>query len=272
MESGPVVRVEVANGVATITLDRPEVLNAMSPQLMDELRIALEAAARSDAVRCVVLRGSGRAFCSGGDVNDIAQRRAATGDVATSGAIVERLHRQMVRDAESILLLKSMPKPTVAVVQGWAVGGGMSLALAADFRVLACSAQLRPGFIPHSLSGDFGISGLLVSSLGSARAREILLLNRTLTADDASALGLANLVVDDDELDAAVADFIQPLATGPTIAIGRAKDNLNLAETTAMAELLVAESLNQRVAAATADAHESGTALAERRLPKFTGR
>ena len=267
----PVVDVQIASGVGTVTLNRPESLNAMSRQLMGELRSALQAMADDPAVRCVALRGAGRAFCAGGDVADIASRQAAMTDAPSMGALMEAMHRRMVRDTESILLLKTMAKPTVAVVQGWAVGGGMSLALAADFRVLGRDARLRAGFMARSLSGDFGISGLLVGSVGSARARDILLRDRTIDSEYARELGLANLVCDDESLATESDAFIRELADGPTIAIGRSKDNLNAAETLTTADLIVVEALNQRISAATSDAQEAGRAFAEKRKPRFTG-
>jgi 2-(1,2-epoxy-1,2-dihydrophenyl)acetyl-CoA isomerase len=270
--TAPVVLSSDEPGVATITLNRPDVLNAMSVELMESLRSTLVDVAEDPAVRCVLLRGAGRSFCAGGDFADIEGRRRSFAESDGPGAVAEGYHRLMIRHTESVSLLRAMPKPTIAVVQGWAVGGGMSLALAADFRVIETSTRLRAGFAARSLSGDFGISWLLVSAVGGARARDLLMRDRVVDAQTAMQLGLATTCCALEDLDATGTELAASLAAAPTIALGRMKDNLNAAETYPLSELLVRESANQRVAATTSDAREAGLALAEGRDPVFTGR
>ena len=259
------------DGIAWITLNRPAVLNAMSQQLMDELLDALTRAAHNPSVRCVAIRGAGRAFCAGGDVADIRSRQEQAEKAESLGALIEQQSRTMLRHQESVTLLRTMPKPTVAVVHGHAVGGGLCLALAADIRLASTDAQLRVGFAQRSLSGDFGISYLLTHAVGAARARELLLLDPVVTGEEAKTLGLVTSVHPPDELAAAAEGTARLLANGPTIAFGRMKDNLAASETRSLGEVMWVEAMNQRVSANTADAKEAGAAFAERRAPTFTG-
>lgn len=266
-----VVLSTVDAGIAVVTLNRPDSLNAMSADLMETLRECLLAASEDSDVRCVVLRGAGTSFCAGGDINEIAERQAQTTESSSPGATTERYHRTLIRHSESVTLLRTMPKPTIAAVHGWAVGGGMSLALAADFRLVARGARMRAGFASNSLSGDFGISSLLLRAVGTLRARELLMLDPVIDSSMAEMLGLATLVCEDDEMEAELKRFAGSLASAPTIALGRMKDNLNLAETHTLTEVIAAESANQRVTANTSDAHEAARARATRREARFTG-
>ena len=269
--SEPSVLIEVENGIGFAILNRPDHLNAMNVALMYELRGGLERLAGDPAVRCVVLRGAGRAFCAGGDVSEIAERRAAAARAPSQGALIETQTRTMIWHTASIRLLHEMPKPTVAVVHGHAVGGGMALALACDIRNVAETARLRVGFAPHSLSGDFGISYLLTHIVGGARARELMMLDPVIDGAEAGRLGLATAVHPDADLADAGARCARQLADGPTIALGRMKDNLLAAETERLEQVLQLEAINQRVSANTADAAEARSAAAARRPPRFTG-
>ncbi len=264
--------VEVDGGVAWITLNRPDSLNAMSIELMDSLVERLGELAVDPAVRCVGLRGAGRAFCAGGDVADIARRREEAASTPSLGALLDDQYRMMLRHVESVRLLREMPKPTLAAVHGHALGGGLSLALACDLRIVAADAKLRVGFAARSLSGDFGISYLLTHTVGGAKARELMILDRPIDGTEAVAIGLATRECPAADLPVASAELARELAAGPTIAIGRMKENVGAAETMSLEELLRVESMNQRVSANTSDAAESGRAFAERRPPRFTGR
>src|ERR1700728_1717926 len=252
----PPVLVEIAEGVAWITLNRPKQLNAMSQQLMTELRLALSRASQDRHVRCVVLRGAGRAFCAGGDVAEIGQRQAAAREAASLGEQMDSLARTMTYHTESVRLLHTMPKPTVAVIHGHAVGGGLSLALAADLRLAGAASRLRVGFGSLALSGDFGISYFLTRLAGPAQARELMLLDPPIAAATARELGLVNHVYPDESLSAEAQDLAARLAAGPTIAFGRMKDNLLAAETGSLGLVLELEALNQRICANTSDARE----------------
>lgn len=269
-EESPLL-VEVEDQVAWVTMNRPASLNAMSIDLMDGLVDRLRELGADKAVRCVGLRGAGRAFSAGGDVGDIVRRRAEADSAASLGALLDDQYRLMLRHVESVRLLREMPKPTVAAVQGHAVGGGLSLALACDIRIVATDAALRVGFAARSLSGDFGISYLLTHTVGSARARELMLLDQPIDGSEALAMGLATRACPPAELADAAAELAQRLAGGPTIAMGRMKENLTAAETMSLEGLLRVESMNQRVSANTSDAAESGRAFAERRPPRFSG-
>jgi 2-(1,2-epoxy-1,2-dihydrophenyl)acetyl-CoA isomerase len=258
-------------GVAWITLDRPDSLNSMSIELMDSLVVALEQLAADPSVRCVGLRGSGRAFCAGGDIADIARRREEASNAPSLGALLDAQYRTMLRHVHAARLLHEMPKPTVAAVHGHAVGGGLALALACDFRVVTETAKLRVGFAARSLSGDFGISYLLVHTVGSAKARELMLLDPLVSGAEAERIGLATRVCPDDALEATAAELVHQLASGPTIALGRMKDNLLAAERLGFEQVLQVESMNARISANTSDAKEAGLAFAERRAAMFTG-
>jgi 2-(1,2-epoxy-1,2-dihydrophenyl)acetyl-CoA isomerase len=260
------VQVSCRDGVGWVTLSRPRALNAMNGSLMDQLRDHLEALAVDPEVRCVVLRGAGRAFSAGGDVKMSHER--ANGAAGSVGARMERERQQLARRSQSSVLLYTMPKPTVALLHGHVVGGGMSLALAADLRLAAVSTQLRVGFATRALSGDFGISFLLEKIVGTAQARELLMLDPVLDAAEAARRGLITTVYPDDELTAAGEELAARLAAGPTVAFSRMKSNLAVAQTSDFAAAIEIESANQRFAAATADASASARAFVQGSAPE----
>lgn len=258
-------------GIGWVTLNRPRVLNAMNEPLMDGLREALAELARDPMIRCVVLRGAGRAFCAGGDVEMMARRREADNGRST-GALFDQMTRDLARRSEASVLLQTMPKPTLVAIHGYAVGGAVSLALAADLRLAARTARLKIGFASISLSGDYGIAYLLERSVGAARARELLLLDPVLEAEEALALGLVSRVVSDDEYEAEMHLLAEQLASGPTIAFARMKQNILAAQAAhSLPDALMGESVNQRISAMTSDAREAGAARAEGRAPEFRG-
>jgi 2-(1,2-epoxy-1,2-dihydrophenyl)acetyl-CoA isomerase len=263
--------VEMNHGTAWVTLNRPDSLNAMNVELMDALRRNLSDLARDQATRCVVLRGAGRSFCAGGDIAEI-KRRQPDDSGAPIGGRLEEHARTLVHHAESAVLLRTMPKPTVALLHGHVFGGGVSLALAADLRLAADSTKMRMGFPARSLSGDFGIAYSLTHAVGSAKARELMLLDPELDAAEAHRLGLVTSVCNSSELDEAGKSLADKLAAGPTIALGRLKDNIAAAETMQLADVIRLEALNGRISILTYDAQEAGRAFAERRPPEFEGR
>jgi 2-(1,2-epoxy-1,2-dihydrophenyl)acetyl-CoA isomerase len=213
---------EVEDGVATLTLNRPERLNAISPGMGEALAQALERLAETPEVDAIVLTGAGRAFCSGGDVKGMSAGLGRTFETRLSS--LTRAHRIPY-------LLHTVPKPTIALVNGVAVGAGMSLALACDFRIAGRSAKLSPGFVKVGLSGDYGGTWFMTRLVGTARARELYLLGHSLEADEALAEGLVNRVVEDAELPAEGRAFAGRFRGGPTLALGYMKRNLNAAET-----------------------------------------
>jgi 2-(1,2-epoxy-1,2-dihydrophenyl)acetyl-CoA isomerase len=243
------VRLDVEGSIAWVTLNRPDSLNAMNGGLMDGLHDALCAAAGDSAVRCVVVRGAGRSFCSGGDVGMMAERRQQAAEASSLGALLDLQHRELERRSQAVTLLHTMPKPTLAVLHGHVVGGGLGVALAADLRIAAAGTTLRVQFSRVGLSGDYGISYFLSQLLGGGKARELLLLDPVVDTDEATRLGLLTAVHPADELAGAADALARRLADGPTIAYGRMKDNLRAAATQSLEEVLRLEAMNQRFSA-----------------------
>ena len=215
----PELRIAREGAVLVLTLNRPQRHNALSLPLYEALLAALEEAEHSAAVRAVVLTGEGRSFCAGGDVQRMAAGQAQIQDEAGQTAalrrrtgIVERLH--------------AMPKPTIAMLRGHAIGAGLSLALACDLRYGDRSARLRTGFLPLGLPGDFGGHYFLPRIVGPAKARELYLLSPTLGADEALGLGLLNGVFEADELRDQVMARARELAGRSSFAIRHLKQNL----------------------------------------------
>ena len=267
----PPLLLDVTDGLAWVTLNRPDSLNSMNIELMDGLLEMFDRLGRDTSVRCVGLRGAGRAFCAGGDVSLIAKRQEEAAAAPSLGALIESQYRTMLRHTQAIRLLREMPKPTLAAVHGHAVGGGLCLALACDIRVVTETAKLRVGYASRSLSGDFGITYLLVHTVGSARARELMLLDPVVDGREGQRIGLATEVCADEDLPGRAAALGRRLAEGPTIALGRIKLNLLAAETMQLEQVLQTEAISQRISSNTDDGAEAGRAFAERRPASFTG-
>jgi 2-(1,2-epoxy-1,2-dihydrophenyl)acetyl-CoA isomerase len=261
--------VDYRDNICRITLNRPESLNSLTPELLAELRDCLDDLARDVEVRCVLLVGAGGSFSSGGDLLTASRRRNATENGASIGPLINDQLSQLMLDGQSIEKLLLLPKPCVAALDGWAVGGGLMLALACDFRIGARSAVMRLGYLRRALSGDFGVSTILPALVGAAKARQLLMLDDDLTADDALACGLLTSIVDD--LERASWDLCRRLATGPTFAFGKMKENLLFAASGDLSRVLHREAVNTRLAALTDDALEGVAALRENRPPSFTG-
>jgi 2-(1,2-epoxy-1,2-dihydrophenyl)acetyl-CoA isomerase len=256
----------VEEGVATLTMNRPDRLNALSRPMMEALQAALSRLGGDPAVGAVVLTGRGRAFCAGGDVKAMAER--ATDD---GGGLEERAH-DLRRRMEIVRSLHEMPKPTIAMVRGAAAGAGLGLALACDLRLAGTSARFTTAFARVGFSGDFGGSFFLTRLVGTARARELYFTADVMDAERALALGLVNRVVPDDALEAATRELATRLARGPRIALGYMKRNLNAAERGALDEVLDLEAWHQTRCAFTEDHREAARAFVEKREPVFRGR
>ena len=253
-----------SEGIATLTLNRPERLNALSTPIMEGLLEALPRLARDTAIGAIVLTGAGRAFCAGGDV-----KRMAEGSVEPSPEeAVTRLRGRM----EVSRLLHEIPKPTIAMVNGPAAGAGMALALACDLRIAGQSARFVTAFANIGFSGDFGGSYFLSKLLGTGKARELYYTAEPLDAAQALALGVVNRVVPDAELAGTTMAFARKLARGPRIALALMKQNFNAAENGTLAELLDLEAQHQIVTGRTDDHKEAARAFVEKRAPAFTGR
>jgi 2-(1,2-epoxy-1,2-dihydrophenyl)acetyl-CoA isomerase len=256
------IRYEVAARVATITLNRPEVLNAFTGEMVLALISRLEEAAGDPGVRVVVLTGAGRGFCAGGDVQSI----DGAAERAESEPALDL--RTLVRVSE---LLHTMAKPTLAAVNGACAGAGFSIACATDLRLAAESAVFTTSFIRLGLSGDYGGIWTASKILGSARARELFLLSEKITAATAKEHGLVTRCVPDDAFRAAVDETAARLASFAPLSVAAVKENLNLAETAELADYLDDEVATFTRIIRTKDAGEAVRAFIEKREPEFTG-
>jgi 2-(1,2-epoxy-1,2-dihydrophenyl)acetyl-CoA isomerase len=260
-----VVLESVEDGVLTLTLNRPDRLNALSWEMCDQLHRALTRAASDRDVGAIVLTGAGRAFCAGGDVKSMAETSAGLDGYEER---VADLRRRM----ECSRLLHEIAKPTVAMVRGPAAGAGLSLALACDLRIAGTEARFTTAFAKVGLSGDFGGHYFLTRLVGTAKARELYLLSPMLDAHAALALGLVNRVVADADLAAETRALARALADGPRIALGYMKQNLNLAESASLTQVMDAEALRHTRCATTDDHREAAAAFVAKRPPVFAGR
>jgi 2-(1,2-epoxy-1,2-dihydrophenyl)acetyl-CoA isomerase len=253
------IRVEVASGVATFTLNRPDSLNALNATMRSELLAALKAVRRDDAARAVVLTGEGRGFCSGADLQ---------------GGSGEREFRRVLTTEYNPLIaaIRDLPKPVIAAVNGVAAGAGVSLALACDLVWAAEEARFIQAFVKIGLVPDSGSTRTLVRALGRHRAAELIFTGEPLSAAEAHAAGLVNRVVPGAELAAAVATLAAALAAGPTRAIGFAKRLINQAEDDSLEASLAMEAGLQELAGRTEDHAEGVAAFGEKREPRFVGR
>src|SRR3954464_5768289 len=254
----------LADGVATLTLNRPERLNPLATPIMDGLLEALPRLARDPAVGAIVLTGAGRAFCAGGDVKRMAEETTErSGDAA-----VAQLRGRM----EVSRLLHEIEKPTIAMVNGPAAGAGMAMALACDLRFAGQSARFVTAFANVGFSGDFGGSYFLSKLVGTGKARELYFTAESLDAAQALSLGIANRVVSDAELADVTMAFARKLAQGPRVALGLMKQNFNAAENGTLSELLDLEARRQIETGKTEDHKEAARAFVEKRAPVFVGR
>jgi len=253
----------IEDGVAILTLNRPERLNAFSTEMMTGLREALPRLATDDAVGAIVITGAGRGFTAGGDVKNMANR--------TGQSFEQRLESYRAMHVIP-QLMRSLPKVIIGMVNGPAVGAGFGLALACDLRIAGHSARFATGFANVGYSGDFGGSWLLTRLVGTAKARELYFLNEMLSAEQALAIGMVNRVVDDAALREETLAMARRIADGPRVALGYMKRNLHAAETEPFSVVLEMEGIHQTRTAQTDDHKEAVTAFAEKRKPRFRGR
>ena len=253
---------EVAEGVATITLNRPDRLNALTTQMSQELLSAVKTCAREDAIRCVVLTGAGRGFSAGQDLAEFAQVK---GPWSVSDHLRKGYHRL-------ILALRTLEKPVIAKINGVAAGAGLGIALAADMRIASQKAVFTTAFIGIGLAPDSGVSWHLQHLVGYARAFDLLATGRKVQADEALRMGLITQVVPRERLDETVAAIAGSLAQAPTRAIGLSKRILNKVATMTLAEALEYEAQTQDIAIRTHDHKEGVQAFLEKRPPEFTGK
>jgi 2-(1,2-epoxy-1,2-dihydrophenyl)acetyl-CoA isomerase len=252
---------EVAKGVATITLNRPEVYNALNDEITFELQDALKAVAKDEAVRVVVLTGAGKAFCSGQDL------KAASGQQKRSFQdSLQKRYNPIIR------AMRSLPKPIICRLNGVAAGAGASLALACDIIVASEEASLIEIFINIGLVPDSGSSYFLPRLIGTARAFELCAMGQRVKAAEAFTMGLVNKVCPSDQLDHTVQGFTSYFATAPTKSVGLIKKMLNRSSTATLEDMLEYEAYCQEIAGQSDDYKEGVTAFLEKRKPSFTGR
>jgi 2-(1,2-epoxy-1,2-dihydrophenyl)acetyl-CoA isomerase len=250
-------------GVRTITLNRPERLNAVNPRLADELPRAIDDAAREDAVRVVVITGAGRGFCAGLDLSEP--------PTLPDRDLRERLD-PLAWVGRWVLAAVACEKPLIAAINGAAAGAGFGLALAADIRLIARGARVTAGYVRRGLSPDAGVSYLLPRLIGLSRASEILLTGRDLDADEASRIGIAAAVVDDASFADDVATYASRLASGPPIAFALTKRLLASTFNASLDEHLARELTAIKTCFASHDVAEALRAFGEKRAPAFRGR
>ena len=254
------------DSIVTLTLNRPETLNAMNEPMMGEMeRILIELEADT-AVRAVILTGAGRAFSSGGDQ----KRRPGEGqqsffDGDLGGALIERLNR-------CILRMQRLEKPIIGSINGVAAGAGLNIALATDLRIAADTARFGEIFARVGLVPDGGGTYFLPRLVGTAKAMEMILLADIIDAQEALRIGLVNLVVPAEQLENETLKLAERLAQGPTVAYGLAKTGLYQGLGMSLEDVLNMEARNQAIAVRTPDRAEGVAAFLEKRPPRFTGR
>jgi 2-(1,2-epoxy-1,2-dihydrophenyl)acetyl-CoA isomerase len=256
----------VKDGVAVLTLNRPDRLNAMSVPMLDAMLEALPRLADDADVGVVVLTGAGRAFCAGGDVKAMAEGREFGGTTLEEKAQALRSYMEVSR------WLHEMPKVTIAMVRGAAAGAGLSLALACDLRVASDTARFATAFARVGYSGDFGGSWYLTQLVGSAKARELYYTADIVDAPQALSLGIVNRVVPDARLEDETMELAGRLARGPRIAYRYMKRNLNAAESGTLKDSLDLEAWHHTRCGFTEDHREAARAFVDKREPVFKGR
>ncbi|GEO05589.1 2-(1,2-epoxy-1,2-dihydrophenyl)acetyl-CoA isomerase [Adhaeribacter aerolatus] len=251
---------ESNNGIATITLNRPELYNAINTKLTLELQDAIKQVTKDAEVRVVVLTGSGKAFCSGQDLNEAAE--------LGNRSLSESLHK---RYNPIIRGMRQLPKPIICALNGVAAGAGCSLALACDVIIASAEASLTEAFINIGLVPDSGSSFFLPRIVGSLKAFELSTLGTKLKAEEALQLGMVNQVVPANDLAETVAALANRYAVAPTKAIGLIKKMLNKSFSATLDQMLDYEAYLQEIAGKSADFREGVQAFREKRKPDFKG-
>ena len=249
------------DGVLTLTLNRPDVFNSFDQGMGRALQSALDAAANDPDVRCVILTGTGRAFCAGQDLKEVTSAHSPGFKV-----IVEQTYNRSIRR------ICNMEKPVIAAVNGVAAGAGANIALACDFVIAKKSAKFIQAFVNIGLIPDSAGTYWLPRLVGMAKAKELTMLGRPIAAEDARAMGLIYNAVDDEHFSEAVEDLATTLATMPTVGLGLTKRALHASMQNDLNEQLDLELDLQFQAAETLDYAEGVNAFIEKRKPKFIGK
>ena len=256
------VRYEVAERTATITIDRPEVRNALGPDEWRAIGARIDDAEGDADVRVLVITGAGGTFSAGGDLKTMPERLAEPRDVRTANLTVL---------GQIVPKLRALPKPVIAMIDGACVGAGLSLALACDLRIASARAKLGAAFHRVGLTGDFGMLWLLPRVVGPTHAMDLLMRAEIVDAARAEAIGLVTRVVEAERLADETYDYARRLADGPPVAQGFTKRGLHRALESDLHAMLDWEAEAQATCSHTADAYEGVHAFLERRKPVFRG-
>ncbi|MBP6822853.1 MAG: enoyl-CoA hydratase [Acidobacteria bacterium] len=258
----------VENKVATLTFNRPDKLNALSRELLTQSAECLKRWSRDPEVGAIVVTGSGRAFCAGGDVSNMAKDTASPQNIKTLEEQIDGL-----REAQELSwLLYNMPKPTIAAVNGHAMGAGLGVCLSCDLRIASESAKFGTAYAKVGFGGDFGTTWLLAQSVGAAKAKELFFLSEIIDATEAHRLGLVNRVITADQLMAQVGEIATRIAHGPLVSYRYMKANVNQAMSSDFRTLLDREAETHLRCGQTEDHKEGVKAFMEKRQPNFSGR
>lgn len=254
--------------VATITLNRPERLNAITREMNVDLEHALEEL-KNDGVRALIFTGAGRGFCSGADVGGMAASQAGQQGERPPGEALDRLRKPLGYTA---VLLNSFPRPTIAAVNGVAVGAGLSFALACDIRIAAQSARFSAIFVRRALVADYGCTYFLPKVVGISKALEMMYTGDILSAQEAERIGLVSKVVPDDQLLASAKELATRLASGPSIAHEIVKRITYKGLSSTLEEQIIREAQGSSVVQLTEDRLEGVRSFMEKRDPVFKGK
>jgi 2-(1,2-epoxy-1,2-dihydrophenyl)acetyl-CoA isomerase len=256
------ITLQISDGIATVTLNRPEAFNALDLQLAREFHKAIVTCSEDEAVRVVVVTGTGKAFCAGGDVKSFCDQ------IDTIGAHLKLLTTEL---HAAVSRMVRMPKPTITAVNGVAAGGGMSLALAGDLILAAASARFTMAYTQIGASPDGSSSFFLPRLLGVKRALELTFLNPVLSAHEAMELGIVTRVFADEQFHQEVQNLALQLAQGPTLAYGRAKALFYSSTSETLETQMEHEAQMIAASGRTTDFREGVFAFAEKRKPSFQG-
>ena len=257
---------DVSNHVATITLNRPERLNALNPAMRNELSDAVVMSGERDDVRVIVITGAGRGFCSGGDVKAMNERNE-------SGAKTDLGETVAPARDRAVLAMRDSPVPIIAAVNGAAAGAGMNVALACDIRIASNTARFGQTFAKRGLHPDWGGTYFLPRLVGTSLASELMLTGRFLHADRALARGLISEVVPEEELEAAVKPYLEEMLATTPQGLRLTKEGLNMAiDAQSLEAAMAIENRNQLMCARTKDFQEGLSAFLEKRPPVYEDR
>jgi 2-(1,2-epoxy-1,2-dihydrophenyl)acetyl-CoA isomerase len=263
---------KIENGIAILTMNRPESLNALSGEMMESLSETLPRLVENPEVKCIVLTGAGRGFCAGGDVKGMATRNegAPTGK-NVKGPTMEQKATSLRKGMEVSRILYQCSKPTIAMMRGPAAGAGLSLGLACDIRIASETIRFTTAFVNVGASGDYGGSYFLTKLVGGAKARELYFTGRKIDGAEALQLGMVNHLVPDAELEERTMALANQIAKGPTVALQYMKQNLNAADTGTLEQVFDMEAFAMVRTMMTDDHKEAARAFVEKRAPNFTG-